>query len=1177
MRETAILPDADSRSVAESTFDRNVVVIAGAGTGKTTLLVNRLIHVLMREPDPVTVTEVVGLTFTNKAATEMKLRLRQRLMALARPDRQDGVHGESGAVLASSLRTRYGLSTGRIAEKAEAALRDLEKAQIGTLHSFAAHLLRLHPIESGMDPSFREDEGLRFDEHFDQEWQLWLAGELGPHGANHIQWRQLIAALGLVNLRAMAYALCNELIPLHELRRQTSEGRPTPAVRQWMLAKRTRADELLATYCGEKPRKVESLLRAALPLFDLILEDGVNGVKKLPSEHRNTLEKDPGRAPSGWTEEDFAEAGSVIRAARRLLCVNHRIFDELLEILVPFAERVRMSFVEQGWISFDGLLARARTLLHEYPGVRERLKHEYKAVLVDEFQDTDPVQYEIILYLAEHAGRTSADWRQVELAPGKLFIVGDPKQSIYAFRRADIEAFDQVVNKIKAAGGTVLELVTNFRSHAHILKVVNASFDQLFRPKENIQPPNVPLEVCPGRAGEVTSPGVELRVVTAAADDDDFDVSAATRAEAEAVARWLKEDVLAKSVLTDTKGHTTALKPGHVALLFRKLTQAQDYLDALRRYDIPYITDGEKHFYRRQEIVDLINVLRTVENPHDTIALAGLLRSPLGGVPDRDLYELSERNALDYRRGDRLASWHSPHAQSVKRLYDHLLTLSGSVVAYPLAEAIDQIFARLPVLELAAASLHAEQAVANVLKVRQMAADLADRPHLSFSGFVDLMITRLSEQPEEAESALGEESLEAVRVLTIHKAKGLEFPVVVLPGFHHGSGSGHRDSLVSHDWSSGMLGMAVGEYCTLGSVLVSHKYQAREEAERRRLLYVGMTRAKERLVLSGGLPSRPSGGTFLGLLDEAACDAVADPEKDSIHIGSVALSKTVLTTTDRIARKRSITVRSMKRSREWKDLVQRWDEREHLWKLTCTIPLHLTPTRLARKDESTPASPKLPAGPVGLSLVIGTLAHRVLEEWDFNEDPRRLEQKIEAMCSTGIPDEWGERRQEIAAELQRIFGTFTGSDAYKELQRATVLGREIPFVMPWSTASIHHLALPPSPGFGRLRAIATSTARGPAESSAEELRPPQAEALGKAGTPHDCVMEGIIDIVYRLDDRVWVADYKTDQVSDEELPNRAATYSVQARVYAQAVSQCLGLENVGCKLVFLRSGRAVEV
>ena len=220
MTNNARVSDAQVRRLAATTFDRNVVVIAGAGTGKTTLLVNRLVHTLMREPDPVPVTSLVALTFTNKAATEMKTRLRERLTLLSEAVRLEERPAGTAGVVASELYESYGLSLDQIHRRAEAALRDLEKAQIGTLHSFAAHLLRLHPIESGIDPAFREDDGSRLDELFAVEWELWLSRELGPEGVDHDRWRGLLEAIGLPAIHDMARALCGELIELEELNRQ---------------------------------------------------------------------------------------------------------------------------------------------------------------------------------------------------------------------------------------------------------------------------------------------------------------------------------------------------------------------------------------------------------------------------------------------------------------------------------------------------------------------------------------------------------------------------------------------------------------------------------------------------------------------------------------------------------------------------------------------------------------------------------------------------------------------------------------------------------------------------------------------------------------------------------------------------------------------------------------------
>jgi len=1164
MSEPISIPDAQARRLAETTFDRNVVVVAGAGTGKTTLLVNRLVHLVVREPNPAEITRIVALTFTNKAATEMKVRLRERLKALLAPE-QARATTDPGAVRVEDLRERYGLSSDEIDKRARAALHDLEKAQIGTLHSFAAHLLRLYPLESGVDPAFEtDDDGLRFEEHFATQWELWLDSELGTNGSDHARWRRLLDDVGLEQIREVAYALRSELIPIEELNRQAGADALAPALRDWFATKRDRAATLLAAYDRPKRRKIESMLAAARELFGLLLERGHDAVGALDGAQRNELDRDLGDQPAGWSDEDFAEAGSLTRVAKQTLKVDRDLMQDLLMLLSPFAQRVRATFLEQGWISFDGLLARARTLLRDHPAVRERLKHEYHAVLVDEFQDTDPVQYEIILYLAERTGRCGASWREVEFDPGKLFIVGDPKQSIYAFRRADIEAFEQVVRKVRESGGVVHELATNFRSHGRVLEVINPIFDRLLRQQENVQPPNVPLIVQPNRRGGVTRPGVELRLVTADDDEEEFDAAAATRIEADQLARWLKEAVLERETLTDASGRTTPLMPGHVALLFRKLTQAQDYLEALRRHDIHYVTDGEKHFYRRQEVVDLINLLRVVENPHDTIALVGVLRSPLGGLADRELVELQERGALDYRRADRLAGWGSPRAEAVRRLYGRLAEVARAAPGCPLPEAVDLLFARLPVLELAAASLHGEQAMANLLKVRQMAADLADRPHLTLTGFVELMIARLAEQPEEAESALAEESLEAVRVLTIHKAKGLEFPVVILPGFHHGTNKGSEAPLVSHDWSTGVLGVTLGDRCSLGAVLVGEKFRAREEAERRRVFYVGMTRAKERLVLSGGLPSRPSRGTFLSLLQEVADGAVGEPDQETIRIGEASFDQAVVTAKDRVPRRKKSAPATLAPATDETALVRRWEQRDHAWVAARATPRELTPTVLMKREPKPARPSKRRAEEPGQARLIGTLAHRVLEHWDYADDPAKLAERIAAVCQSGIPPELAREAAEVEAELRELFATFVASEPYQQLRRATILGREVPFAIKWGGDGRWAIGYGPETTMPRSAPTIKSLDQNPSP-------------IAYCPSPDACVMEGVIDLLYRLDGNLWIADYKTDRVGDGELERRAAEYQVQARVYRDAISQGLADQKVRFQFIFLRNGKTVEV
>ena len=1116
MSELLTLADSQDRFLAETTWDRNVVVVAGAGTGKTTILVNRILNLLLREPNPLAITEIVALTFTNKAATEMKQRLRAQLLRLT----------EQADDMIATFRTRYHLSAEQVGERARTALEQLEKAQIGTLHSFAAHLLRLHPLESELDPLFQEDDGSRFKELFHSCWDRWLDDELGSAGPQHDRWRRVLAGTSLDDLQQFTAALAGDFVDLDELERQCRSSSLEGTLHDWVAATHGRAATILAAQDRPKRRKAEHMLAAAVKSLALLLEEGPPGLAHMSQDERAVLEKDLGKAPAGWDEVAFQGAASIIRVAQQFLTVDQSYFQEVVTLVRPFLHQVSHEFLTSGWIAFDGLSVRAKTLLRDHPAVRARIKQTYRAILVDEFQDTDPVQYEIILYLGEWAGSHQTSWQDVDLEPGKLFIVGDPKQSIYAFRRADIEAFERVVEKIRVGGGGVYSLVTNFRSDGAVLDVVNNVFDRLFQPTEHVQPANERLTARPQRKPEVSVSGAQLRLVTPGEDDEEFDVQAATRAEAEALARWLREELLAGTTVTDRDQREGPLQPGHIAIIFRKLTQAQVYLDALRRYDIAYITDGEKHFYRRQEIIDLVNLLRVIDNPHDTIAQVGILRSPLGGMTDQDLLALQQIEGLNYQQRERLSAWNHPQAGVVGRLYERLAELHQLAPLRPVPDAIDLIFERLPVLGLAAASLHGEQAVANLRKTRDMAEALADRPHLTLTGFVDLMMTRVSEQPDEAETALAEESLDAVRVLTIHKAKGLEFPVVILPGLHQGAKNPRKGPSIHHDWSSRCYGLQMGGRSNLGAVLVDMKMAAREEAEQKRLLYVGMTRARDLLVLSGGQTTKPGHDTVLSLLREAIADEAAPSTDEQICIGTSRLTRVITPATVAARRRRQEFLSSMAPRPALGPILIRRDARKVEWEQRRTMPRRLTPSSLAGSRPETVFPRTVTGRDADLARLSGICAHAVLEQWDFTRPRSEICTVIEEACRRYMAQDHPQLMAGITEDLSALFENFLSSEPYKSLQRATVIGREVPFVMP----------------------------------------------LGEGQ-----MMEGVIDVIYRLDDRIWIVDYKTDDIAAEEVRSRADHYRSQADSYSKAVANSLGLSSLSFQFIFLRPGVAIDV
>jgi ATP-dependent helicase/nuclease subunit A len=1138
--EALILRDADARHSAATTFDRNIVVTASAGTGKTTLLVDRLLQLLMKSPDPVLLPEVVALTFLEKAAYDMKLRLRERLLDLRGNSKTCG-----------NLASANGVSPAEIRKRAERAIGDLERSQIGTIHSFAAHLIRSYPIEAGVDPRFEPDDGRGFERHFDRDWEGWLNIELGPRGKRHDIWKRVLHRTSLKSLRELATKLTKDLVPLPLLMAQMAPGPLSPVIIRWLEQCRDRARCLLQ---GERqrerePRQVEKLLNAAAQLFDLVLAGGLEAASELSTDLLVLLqEKDPGSKPPGqWEELDFQEAGALIETAQALLKTDHAYLTAVLTILSPFAEGCRRRFLEAGRVGFDGLLARARELLKHHPEVRRRFKQQFKAILVDEFQDTDPVQYEILLFLCERSEDAASRWQEIRLAPGKLFIVGDPKQSIFAFRRADIEAFQQVTNRVISQGGRVLTLTTNFRSHASILAAVNGLFVRLITEQPGLQPAYDPLEPQPDRPTGMETPGVDLRLV--AQDDesdetDDLSAEEAVRSEAEAVARWVKHDIVGKEVLIDASGRRRKAAPGDVAMLFRTFSHGRQYLDALRRHGLAYVAEGEKHFYQRQEVMDLVNLLRCIQNPDDAVARLGLMRSALGALSDREMVELTALGALDYRQGAHGRLDEHPKAEHLHRFYAVLQTLHEDCPRRPLPGALDLIFERLPVLELAAASAHGEQAMANLRKVRALADELVGDPTLTLAGLAELLAARIADPPDESEAGLAEESSQAIRVLTIHKAKGLEFPIVVLVGLQAGTPPQQDSIEVHHDWSTDVVGLRFEGVGTLESVFIAQKLAARMTAEQRRLLYVGMTRARERLVLSGALSRRPASGNFLALCREAIGESIGRQDVSVLEVGDGRIRQTILPPDEGRPWTWKPEAVPMEPLPDLADFVPRWRKREESHVDRRDNPILVTPTSFGVKTPVAghAVSSQAPAlgwngmswhagGRVG-GMVLGSLTHSVLSNVPYANILQPVHQIIEQALDRDLPAEFLTERAVFQGELESMLSTFMQSEVYGELCASTIVAREIPFLMPFKFPSRH---LPTG------------------------------------------LMEGRIDLVYRKDGRLWVADYKTDRVTEAEMAGRAQVYDGQARYYMQAVRDGVGEEPAGFKFIFLRLGKVVTV
>jgi ATP-dependent helicase/nuclease subunit A len=1126
------LPDAVDRRTAVETFDRNLVVTAGAGTGKTTLLIDRLVHLLLRNPDPLHITEIVALTFTNKAANEMKQRLRDRLQGYLEADLRKKPLQEGQKKLQRQVETliqTYRLSKDELDRRVQEALRNIERAEIGTIHSFAATLLRLFPLEAGVDPQFHEDDGKQFRRLFDQQWNLWLDQELSLEGPRAGDWRKALKHLTLEQIKDLARSLSSETAQLDPLESNKSGD---AALRSWLGSLIDSAASLSRRH--PEDRINEKLVRAAHMIIQAFLGGGDSSATALAEQKACLREHSINRETKGWTEADIEQAHSLLSAAKGLCRVDATLTHLIWQLLAPYAGHFRETFVHEGFISFDGLLMRARNLVRDHLRVREELKRQYRTILIDEFQDTDPIQYEILLYLAEQPGNPATDWRKVKLTAGKVFVVGDPKQSIYAFRRADIEAYLEVVEKIiKAQNGIECHLLTNFRSDGAIIDVVNGVFSSLIQPQPGVQPPYIGIQPAPQRnlpvVADAGKPLPKVLVRKIMAPDGDIDAESARRLEGESLADWLQDQVLDRVSFVNAGGEQVRAQPKDVAILFRKLTDIHDYLEPLRRRGIRYVVEGERHFYAAKEIIDAVNLLRAIENPNDRLALVGVLRSPIGGVTDQSIYDLHGQNLLDYRLSEQVSGRNFP--PTLAELYHALAKLHADCRTLPVGAAVSRIFDTLPLKLLAACYFHAEQAVANIDKLRQQAELLGRKDSaMTFKAAIRQLQQRVLDVQEEGESVLAEEDVDAVRIMSVHKSKGLEFPIVVLAGCHAGiNGRQKRPAEALFDWSSGLTGIHVGSFTDLAGVYIAEKNRLRAEEETKRVLYVAMTRAREHLIVSSGPSARKFTGNFVGMLDEAAQDQIGNANQSTnIEIGrgrlAVELVEASLTAPGPATSKR----KPLEEKRDWRAYMEIWRRREQNYQAALQTATFVTPTSLKRQEqEMTEAAVTTQAVSQARTpaMLIGELAHRFLEDWDFGGEKHLIQSRLGAFLRASMPPEYRKDASSIGEELETILERFVKSDIYAELSKARILGREVPLLMPWNGQ----------------------------------------------------IMEGVIDLIYERNGLLYLADYKTDRIEAKDLRLGAERYRQQAEIYSEAARRSLRRDVAAFKVIFLRLGKSVEL
>ena len=871
------LSDDTARRNAIAVHDRSFLVEAGAGSGKTAVMAGRIAMLLAGGVEP---RHIAAVTFTEFAASELLIRVRAFVAALA----GDDVPTELRVALPDGLSDEQ---RGNLA----AADATLDEMTCSTIHGFCQRLITPYPVEADIDPGAVVIDRDQADFAFAELIDAWLREELGGEAGG------LLAELVLHDPDATLTLI--RTILGHLRRHRAFAPYERQDLEQCATAFREAAEAFNNFLSGEDAEEPETVTIAAR-FRELIDEIGNSPATKTPAwligvlaaprctelftqsgGFRKYQKKTKWRAAAkrvGLAQADGDRLNDEA-SAHYVLCratwtaFQGAVATHVLADLVPLVEPVLSRFREHkraaALLDFDDLIFAARDLLRDHNDVRRALAARFSHVLVDEFQDTDPLQTEIFWRLCGEppADGGGGDWTAFALRPVALFLVGDPKQAIYRFRGADIAAYvtAREAFRVQAADG-VLSIATNFRSCAPIMAYVNARFEAPLS-EENGQPGFQALDpFMPARAEGPSVAALDIEV----ADENGKATAAEQRdGEAEAVADICARLIGSELICDPKTGGQRLCRAGDIALLAPTGSELWRYEEALEQRGIPVATQAGKGLYRRQEIQDLIALTRVLADQRDRLALGALLRGPLVGLTEEELLDIV---------------WALPRADDVPDKLPRLdLGVAPGAIAHPLAR---DILEKLQALrrQVNATTPHAllSQAI-DMLRVRpillQRHGGRAERAlanvdlYLGFSrayavrglrAFAEAMMAAWSDEARAVEGRPDAQE-EAVALYTMHAAKGLEWPIVV--PINTMTGVIGPDRAVT-DRASGRFYCPVFKVEPTGYAAARDDEGAELDRERVRLWYVATTRARELLVLPR-LDVDPRGKAWILLVDLA--------------------------------------------------------------------------------------------------------------------------------------------------------------------------------------------------------------------------------------------------------------------------------------------------------------------
>ncbi len=853
-------------------LEQNTVVSASAGTGKTTALTELIVRWIEEAPDERSLHDLAAITFTEKAAGEMKQRIRE--FVLNRLDR------------------------GEEHELWERVRRSLPASYIGTIHSFCSRILREQAVHFHLDPDFSVLQQRDASRHFSRIVNNHISESIkeGDPGA-----QELLRNFGFQEEHATSHDLQGVLetlltqcknhgvrpedvqdqmevflqqIPDQIERRVSSCIDAIDAILDIPIDESTKTGEHLQTFRGMADG-LKHWLRTLGPETDMVeftewrqkAECVLAGtVSNALSNAREPLREYlgyPKSQPSSSSRGDLQKMIALLNA--------EPLHDALLDHLITINRTYRSFKREQGYLDFDDLLFTVRDGLKNNPDLRNHYKSRFDVMLIDEFQDVNRLQYELLFYLSEREDRCadiSDDQpvhQQIELKPGAFVVVGDPKQSIYMFRGANVSLFQETLSDVTERGGSSVHFQENFRSVPELIHFFNAFsrelFDDMDHPfyvsydeQDDLVPVRHDLNSEPAPRVEILSPPS-----TSGSSDE------MRGQEAETLSKRLKqllgEDPPTQVVGSD--GHQRDPVPGDIAILFRSTGHLQPYERAFRAREIPYQLFKGQDFFTKPEVRDMSNLFRWISAPERDIPLLGFLKSPMVGATDDTLVTLKSRAEEQYDGKITDAFWEADRSsfpedegRKIERAREQLRTFLQLRDRCTPSDLVRHIRDKTDLDAVLQNGPRGQQALANLDKLEA----LLDRDHeepMRFAEAARYLERSVRQETVEEEAPAAGDDPERVQLMTVHSAKGLEFPIVIIADMGSVKPRVHDPHLFDPDLGVGVRWRDPDTdipHRTWSYHRIRERRKEKTRAESQRLLYVAMTRARDYLVLSGWYP-----------------------------------------------------------------------------------------------------------------------------------------------------------------------------------------------------------------------------------------------------------------------------------------------------------------------------------